>query len=68
MRKSRGPYECALCGALLDLPLDDGPRVEIHSASGERTMRVLTYRGKEIHRCAIEQPRSAAAPPGQPPD
>jgi hypothetical protein len=29
------------------------PRVEIHAGGGHPNMRVLTYRGVEIHRCEM---------------
>jgi hypothetical protein len=53
MRLRDGRYKCALCGAILDLPLVENPTVVIRAASGEPNVRVLRYEGREIHRCAI---------------
>jgi hypothetical protein len=44
-------YECVLCCAVLDLPIDATPKVTIKAASGKPTWRVLSVDGKEIHRC-----------------
>jgi hypothetical protein len=53
MRLHDGRYECAHCGAVLDIPLVEDPTVVIHASSGEPNMRVLSYDGREIHRCEI---------------
>jgi hypothetical protein len=53
MRLKDGRYECAHCGAVLDVPVVQDPVVVIHAASGQPTVRVLTYEGREIHRCEI---------------
>ena len=54
MRLNDGRYECAHCGAVLDIPLVEEPKVTIHAASGKPNMRVLTRHGKEIHRCDLD--------------
>jgi hypothetical protein len=46
-------YTCAHCGAVLDLPLDASPKVMIKAASGKPTVRVLSIKGDEIHRCEM---------------
>jgi hypothetical protein len=45
-------YECAQCGARLDIADDKVPRVTIHGASGRQNERVISVDGEEIHRCA----------------
>jgi hypothetical protein len=60
MRLRDGRYECAHCGAVLDIPLNAGdPRVAIKAASGERNVRALYLDGREIHRCEIAEPSTA---------
>ena len=54
MRLFDGRYECFLCGAFLDLPFMENPKVTIHAASGKPNIRVLTHNGNEIHRCEID--------------
>ena len=56
MRLHDGRYECAHCGALLDIPLVGEPVATMHAASGEPNVRVLSYNGVEIHRCDIGVP------------
>jgi hypothetical protein len=51
MRVQDGRYVCALCGAVLDLPMEATPKVMIKAASGQPTWRVLSVGRKEIHRC-----------------
>jgi hypothetical protein len=46
---------CAHCGAILDIPLTNDPRVAIHAASGKPNIRTLTLDGKEIHACEIRE-------------
>ena len=53
MRKRNDRYECAFCGAVLDIPRGEEPRVVVHAASGEPNVRVVNRGGEEIHRCAI---------------
>ncbi len=53
MRINDGRYECAHCGATLDVPLISEPRVMIVAASGEPNVRRLTLDGKVIHACEI---------------
>jgi hypothetical protein len=52
MRLHDGRYQCALCRAILDVPLVDDPQVVVVAASGEPNIRTLVFEGKEIHRCA----------------
>ena len=53
-----GRYECALCGAKLDIPGDDEPRVMIKAGGGTRPVRVLVLDGVEIHSCVVTAPRA----------
>lgn len=53
MRIVNGRYECAYCGAQLDIPLIAEPRVMISAASGKPNVRTLTLDGNEIHSCEI---------------
>jgi hypothetical protein len=53
MRLHDGRYECAYCGALLDIPLTDDPQVTIRAASGEPNTRALMLAGREIHACVL---------------
>ena len=55
MREREGRYECAHCGAVIDVPRHARPRVIIQMASEEPLVRVLTLNGKEVHRCEIER-------------
>ncbi len=59
MKLDDGRYECALCGAVLDVPLVGEPQVVIHAASGQRSMRVLSVNGVEVHRCEVGTARAA---------
>ena len=53
MRLHDGRYECAYCGALLDIPLTDDPQVTIRAASGAPNTRALMLAGREIHACVL---------------
>ncbi len=55
MRLHDDRYECALCGAVLDIPLTAMPRVMLTARGGERTVRVLSVDGREVHRCVIDR-------------
>ena len=49
-----GTVECNICGATLDVPAGQVPRVTlVVDAAGKPSMRVVTLGNKEIHRCAI---------------
>jgi len=50
-RLTSGRYQCAVCGADLDVPADATPKVMIKAGSGKPTVRLLSIGGKEIHRC-----------------
>jgi hypothetical protein len=54
MRLRNGHYECAYCGAELDIPPGAQPRVTFHAASGKPNVRVLQVEGREIHRCELD--------------
>jgi hypothetical protein len=53
MRWRDGKYECAQCGAALDVAKNALPLVVIIGASGKRNQRALMLGGKEVHRCEI---------------
>jgi hypothetical protein len=53
MRLHDGRYECALCGAVLEIPMHEHPRAVLTASSGKRNIRVISTSGKEIHRCAL---------------
>jgi hypothetical protein len=53
MRRVDGHWHCTLCGAILDIPVDEDPDVIIKSAGGQPTVRTLNIGGKEIHRCTL---------------
>ena len=53
MRLHDGRYECAYCGAVLDIPLIGDPHVTIKAASGTPNIRTLTLDGIAIHACEI---------------
>ena len=48
-----GKYECALCGAQLDMPRGTQPTSTLCGMSGKPNVRVLTVGGKEVHRCTV---------------
>jgi hypothetical protein len=54
MRRHDGRYECANCGAQLDIPEHGEPNVTFHAAGGKPNVRVLKLGGREIHRCEIK--------------
>ncbi len=53
MRLYDGRYECALCGARLDIPLVEDPHVMIRAASGTPPVRSLILNGEVIHECKL---------------
>ena len=53
MRINNGRYECINCGAALDIPLVEDPRVMIRAASGAANVRTLMVNGEVIHSCQI---------------
>ena len=58
MRLIDGRYECAYCGAVLDLPSDAEPMVVFHASSGRPNVRVISLDGNEIHRCEVRDRES----------
>jgi hypothetical protein len=58
MRKRQGGgYECALCGAVLDISFSVVPRVHFEQSGGKPSVRVLTVDGTEVHRCTAPRER-----------
>jgi hypothetical protein len=45
--------KCVLCDATLDVPDRAEPKSHIEGRSGEPNVRVLTVKGREIHRCEV---------------
>jgi hypothetical protein len=56
MRLRDGRYECAHCGAVLDVPLFTEPQVTIVASSGEPNRRTLKLGDREIHTCVVGEP------------
>ena len=44
-------HQCAVCGAIIDIPDGAMPQVEIRAAT--RIVRVLRIEGVEVHRCVV---------------
>jgi hypothetical protein len=62
MRRRGHGYECALCGAVLDIPVGSTPRVVMKASSGLPNMRAIVYEGAEVHACPLgERPRRRSA-------
>ena len=51
VRQRDGRYECARCGAVLNIAEDEVPLVTVHGASGRGNERVINVDGVEFHRC-----------------
>jgi hypothetical protein len=54
-----GAYVCPQCGARIDVPPGDPPKVGIKASSGTPNVWVVTAGRVEIHRCDIRNPRRA---------
>jgi hypothetical protein len=52
MRFEGGRYICARCGAVLEISSSARPQVSMHAASGQPNVRIISVKGKEIHRCS----------------
>ncbi len=63
MRQVDNRYKCALCGAVLDIPIGAEVRVTISGASGQPNMRTLLYENREIHTCELGAPRTPDSAP-----
>jgi hypothetical protein len=46
-------YDCAICGAVIDVPEEKIPSVTLIRSSDERTVRIVRVDGEEIHRCGV---------------
>ena len=57
-RRDDGRYECALCGAVLDVPRDTLPTVVVVGRSGKPNVRILMVGSSELHRCEPPQPET----------
>jgi hypothetical protein len=56
MRLLDGRYECAHCGAVLNLPMLAEPQIVFRAASGKANVRALYVDGQEIHSCEVPLP------------
>jgi len=62
MRLADGTWQCALCGARMDVP-DDGLPFVVFSTTGDHPQyRVVILRDEEIHRCAIRSEDANPSP------
>jgi hypothetical protein len=46
-------YECAFCGAPLDVSDYGRSTMTLRARKGEPTIRTISYDGKEVHSCAL---------------
>lgn len=46
-------YQCAQCGALLDIPWSAQPAVRINATGGKPNVRTLIFDDTEIHSCSM---------------
>jgi hypothetical protein len=46
-------YRCALCEAVLHVPVNTMPEIALISEPDQPTTRTIRIRGQEIHRCEI---------------
>jgi hypothetical protein len=53
MRQHDGRWVCVECGARVAVPIGATPRVAIHVAAGQPTVRLLRIGAVEVHRCAV---------------
>ena len=53
VRLTKNNFECSLCGAPLDVPVDKAPSVVIVAASGKPNERIIVLDSLELHRCPI---------------
>jgi hypothetical protein len=63
MRLHEGRYECALCGAVLPVPLNATPRSMIKAASDKSRTRALILDGEVIHECNADPNRDEGVHP-----
>ena len=53
MRTRDDGYECAFCGAVLDIPCSPSSKVTIRAVGVSPRVRSLVVAGQEIHRCEL---------------
>jgi hypothetical protein len=58
VQKLDGKVLCKLCGAQLDIPKGETPKVTFHAVTGGPLTRVLKVATDEVHRCDVLPPRS----------
>ena len=56
MRLQNGSWQCAYCGAELDIPDRNKVREMLVGTQGEPNVRVLLIDGIELHRCEVKAP------------
>jgi hypothetical protein len=57
VRLKDGHVECALCGEMIDVPLDAEPRIVVKAASGQTNRRTIVSEGRELHSCPVPSAR-----------
>ncbi len=55
MKLRDGHFECSVCGAVIDVPLDATPMMILANHSGKPIERLIWVGGKEIHRCILRK-------------
>jgi len=53
VRQTNSGYQCAQCGAPLDLSKDALPRTSFSHGSGQPRVRILSVDGADVHRCVV---------------
>jgi hypothetical protein len=59
VRVQDGKYQCVVCSAIVDVPVDKEPSVVIKAASGTPNVRTIVCDGRELHACEVSEPRSS---------
>jgi len=62
MRLGDGKWQCALCGAVMDVPEDALPYVIFLTPPDAPECRVVMLRDEEVHRCPIAPENVNAVP------
>jgi len=58
MQQADGKVVCKLCGAQVDIPEGEKPKVSFHAVTGGPLTRALHVRTAEVYRCDVVPPRS----------
>jgi hypothetical protein len=62
VRRKRGRFECAVCGAVLPMMPGRRTRTVLVRAPGPRTDRLIVVDGREVHRCTLHHPAGSQHP------